>query len=91
MNKLIGYSDPREVLKKGKKMGYKISVSTRKDKKYMIENPDGKMVHFGAMGFTDFSHHLDEKRRQSFLKRNWRWKDADPYSPAFLSYHILWT
>jgi hypothetical protein len=90
MNKLIGYSDPREVLKKGKKMGYKISVSTRKDKKYMIENPDGKMVHFGAMGYQDFSHHLDEKRRKSFQSRNWRWKDADPYSPAYLSYHLLW-
>lgn len=90
MNKLIGYSDPREVLKKGKKLGYKISVSTRKDKKYQVKTPDGKMVHFGASNYQDFSHHQDEKRRQSFLKRNWRWATQDPYSPAYLSYWLLW-
>jgi hypothetical protein len=90
MNKLEDYSNPKVVLKKGKKMGYKISISTRKGKKYMVENPDGKMVHFGAIPYEDFTFHQDEKRRQSFLSRNRRWKDADPYSPAYLSYHILW-
>ena len=84
------FSNPTEVMAKGKKLGLDVMISTRKGKKYMIIDPDGKVIHFGAMGYGDYTFHKDDKRRDNFLKRNNKWKDADPYSPAFLSYYLLW-
>ena len=43
--------------------------STRKNQKYMIKNPDGKMIHFGGKGYGYFTGHQDEKRRENFKKR----------------------
>ena len=67
--------------------------STRKDKKFMVITPDGKMIHFGAKDYPDF--YLDQtnkryERRERFLKRNARWANADKYTPAHLSYYVLW-
>ena len=93
---ILKYSDPMEAARKAKLyLGStaELFLSTRKDKKYMIKNPQGYYVHFGAMGYEDFTHHLDEKRRQDYLKRstnikgNWK---ADKYSPNNLAIHILW-
>lgn len=67
--------------------------SNKKDKKYMIQRPDGKMVHFGQLGYEDFTKHQDENRRQRYLTRtanmrgNWK---SDPYSANNLSRNILW-
>ena len=67
--------------------------STNKNKKYMIIYPNDKRVHFGQIGFADFTKHGDEKRRQNYLKRteNIRgdWKE-NKYSPNNLSRNILW-
>ena len=68
----------------------KVFFSTRKNKKYMIKNPDGKMIHFGGKGYADFTGHQDEKRRENFKKRNKKWATAEKWTPAWLSYHILW-
>jgi hypothetical protein len=71
----------------------RLYLSTRKDKKYMVERPDGKNIHFGQMGYEDFTKHKDLKRREAYLKRatkikgNWK---SDKYSPNNLSIHILW-
>jgi hypothetical protein len=91
------YSNPKIVSKKAKKyLGKDIKVyrSTRKDKKYMILNPDtNKLVHFGQMGFEDFTKHRDEKRRDNYLTRtanikgDWR---ENKYSANNLSREILW-
>jgi hypothetical protein len=42
------------------------------------------------MGYEDFTKHKNNFRRDSFLKRNWKWASADKYSPAYLSYYYLW-
>jgi hypothetical protein len=68
----------------------KVYISTRKNKKYMVKNPDGKMIHFGGKGYADFTGHQDEKRRENFKKRNKKWATAEKWTPAWLSYHILW-
>ena len=68
----------------------KVFFSTRKNKKYMIKNPDGKMIHFGEKGYADYTAHQDEKRRENFKKRNKKWATAEKWTPAWLSYHILW-
>jgi hypothetical protein len=86
---IYDYSNPDTVLKKARNMGLEIEVSTRKDKKYMVY--DGKKwIHFGQMGYEDYSKHKDKHRRDLFRTRNHKWADAEPFSPAFLSYFLLW-
>ena len=68
----------------------KVYISTRKNKKYMVKKPDGKMIHFGEIGYQDFTAHQDEKRRENFRKRNKKWSTGEKWTPAWLSYHILW-
>ena len=89
-------SNPEVVLKKAKKYLGKnviICLSTRKNKKYMVTRPDGKIVHFGQMGYEDFTRHKDKKRRKNYLTRSRRikgdWK-KDKYSANNLAIHLLW-
>jgi hypothetical protein len=89
-------SDKQEVIKKAKSYlgsDVKIKTSTRKNKKFMVENPKGKMVHFGAKGYDDFTKHKDDTRRQNYLSRATKikgdWK-KDKYSPNNLAINILW-
>ena len=85
------YSNISKVQKQAKKLGLNpVEISTRKDKKYMIRDDDGHVKHFGMMFAQDYTFHQDEKRREAFQRRNHRWKDAPEYSPAFLSYWLLW-
>lgn len=86
---LSQYSDVAKVKALGKKYGVDVLPSDRKDKKYMIIR-DGKKIHFGAMGYQDWTKHGDAERRDAFRKRNVKWKDAPKYSPSWLSYWILW-
>jgi len=91
MSALLKVSNPVEVKRKGYQMyNRRIEFSNRKNKKYKIKNDDNKYIHFGDSRFEDFTYHKDEKRRNSFRNRNWRWENADEFSPAYLSYHLLW-
>ena len=58
-------------------------------KKYMVFNGT-KMIHFGQFGYEDYTKHGDEKRRDNFRKRNMKWAYARKYSPAWLSFYLLW-
>ena len=93
---LLKVSNPTTVV--GKKNTYlgkdiPIFISDNKDKKYMIITPDNKRVHFGSIGYEDFTRHKDESRRENYLKRsgnikgNWK---QDKYSPNLLSRVLLW-
>jgi 2-phospho-L-lactate transferase/gluconeogenesis factor (CofD/UPF0052 family) len=89
-------SEPKRVLQNAKEyFGKEITLypSSRKDKKYMIQKPDGKMVHFGQQGAEDFTFHQNKIRRQNYLNRamniKGKWKD-DMYSPNNLSINLLW-
>ena len=91
------YSNPEVVFKKAKKylgQDVNISISTKPEKKYMVYNPYiNKWVHFGQIGYQDFTKHKDPIRRHNyltmteFIKGNWR---NDKYSPNNLSRNILW-
>lgn len=96
MEELRKWSNPEEVLKKAEKyLGKDIDlyISSKKGKKYMVQNPQGKWVHFGQLGFQDFTKHQDEKRRENYLKRTanmkGNWKN-DKYSANNLARNILW-
>jgi len=93
MEKICEVSNPDVVLKQLKKYyGDEVDLylSTSKNKKYMVFNEQGKKIHFGSMIYQDYTKHKDKKRRDSFRNRNRRWKDADIFSPAYLSYYLLW-
>jgi len=67
----------------------KIFPSNRKNKKYMVRNPDGKMIHFGASGYADFTAHKDKERRERFRKRNHKWASSSKWTASWLSYNLL--
>ncbi len=90
------YSNPQMVFQKAKMMygdDVEIKLSTRKDKKYMLLNPNNnKWVHFGTMKppMEDYTKHKDKIRRDKFRIRNKKWSTQDEYTPGFLSYYLLW-
>ena len=88
-----------------------IKKSTFKNKKYMIKICDGtlcKTVHFGDMRYDQYRDstplqlysdldHLDEKRKENYLKRARGIKDKngnltylDPFSSNYYSIKYLW-
>lgn len=90
------FSNPKEAQRKAKKYlgkNTELFLSTRKDKKYMVQSPDNKFVHFGAMGYSDFTKTKDKEKQNAYLKRatkikgNWK---GNKYSPNNLAIHILW-
>lgn len=88
------YTNPNKVFQNAKRIygnNVQIKLSTRKDKKYMLLNPNNnKWVHFGQKGFEDYTKHQDNKRRQLFKLRNQKWAEQDIYTPGYLSYSLLW-
>jgi len=84
------YSNPEEVKKKARYYNLNtVYESTRRNKKYMVYDGD-KWVHFGAMGYEDFTKHHDKTRLNAFRSRNRAWEHAPVYSPRWLSYFLLW-
>ena len=89
------YTNEKIVRKNFNKFGYKsdgseLKPSTRKGKKWMVLDPTGKWVHFGAMGYEDYTKHKDENRRKKYHSRMGRFQNADKYSPGYLSLVLLW-
>lgn len=94
---IYDYSNPKQVRKNaihylGKNVA--LEFSSRPNKKYQILKPSSdKWIHFGQMGYQDYTKHHDETRRKNYLARtakikgNWK---TDPYSPNNLARHILW-
>lgn len=88
---LSDYSDINEVQRLATKYKIgKVMPSTRKDKKYMVQAPLGSMVHFGQMGYEDYTKSKDKERRRQFRLRNAKWAEAPRFTPAWLSYYLLW-
>jgi len=92
LRRLYEVSDPDEVNRRAQELNLNpVHPSSQAKFKYMTFNGN-KMVHFGSMipPYQDYTKHHDLKRRNNFRKRNARWRDAPMYSPAFLSYWLLW-
>ena len=90
---LVKWSNPSSAKKMANEyMGLDLYISSKPEKKYMVY--DGrKWIHFGQMGYEDFTKHKDLKRRENYLIRtanmrgNWK---SNPLSPNNLSRNILW-
>ena len=93
MEKICEVSNPELVLKQLEKYyGDEVDLylSTSKNKKYMVFDEDGKKIHFGDLRYVDYTKTKNKLKRDSFRNRNKKWKDADKYTPAHLSYYLLW-
>jgi len=93
MGKICEVSNPEIVLKQLKKYNgddVDLCSSTSKNKKYMVFDEEGKKVHFGDSRFSDYTKTKNKEKRNNFRNRNRKWKDADKYTPARLSYYLLW-
>lgn len=96
-NKIWEFSNPEKVLRKAKQYlgsNVEIKLSTNPPKKYMVYNPQkDKWIHFGLLGYEDYTKHNDPIRRHNYLTRTafmrGNWKN-DKYSPNNLSRNILW-
>ena len=86
------YSNPNIVLDQLHKYYGEIALylSNRKDKKYMLQDPQGNWVHFGQWGYEDYTKHKDDIRRENFRRRNAKWRDFRKYSAGHLTYYLLW-
>ena len=68
-----------------------ISPSKHKNKKYDATFSDGVTVSFGAAGYSDFTIHKDEARKDNYIKRHQANEDwTNVKTPGFLSRFILW-
>jgi len=71
-----------------------IKPSPKATKKYdAVFNINGKQktVSFGAKGYSDFTMHKNEVRKQSYLARHKSTEDwSNPVTPGALSRWILW-
>jgi len=69
-----------------------LSRSSRDDKKYMVK-VDGKVVHFGAKGYSDYTMHKDYERHLRYINRHKareNWKKSGIETAGFWARWILW-
>jgi len=71
--------------------------SDNKGKKFKVLTPAGKIIHFGATGYKDFTQHKDKKRQTSYCKRAIGIRDGDgkltknnKESSNYYSLRVLW-
>jgi len=71
-----------------------LDVSTKKNKKFMVTFEDGKVIHFGQKGASDFTMgHRDPKRKEQYIKRHRKrenWEASGIETAGWWSFHLLW-
>ena len=72
---------------------YTIKRSNRKNKKWMVILPSGKKIHYGAIGYSDYTKHKDNKRKERYLARHRKredWTKNGIDTAGFWSRYHLW-
>lgn len=73
-----------------------LQKSNRKDKKWMVVIPSNhkqKTIHFGAIGYEDYTMHKDKNRKKQYIQRhqtNEDWTKQGIWTPGFWSRWLLW-
>ena len=71
------------------KKKYILEKSNRKDKKLMVKN--GKTIHFGAKGYTDYTINKNPNKKKNYIKRHIVNEDFNNLNSAGAwSRYILW-
>ena len=61
--------------------------------KYYIITKSGKTIKFGATGYSDFTHHKNEQRKNLYINRhknNENWTKSGIDTAGFWSRWLLW-
>lgn len=69
-----------------------LQKSSRDGKKYMV-NVDGKTIHFGATGYSDYTKHQDKERMERYNSRHKskeNWNKSGIKSAGFWAKWLLW-
>ena len=69
-----------------------LAKSDRDGKKYMVD-VDGKVVHFGAEGYEDYTIHKDTERKKRYMTRHKEkenWTKSGIKTAGFWSRWLLW-
>jgi len=68
---------------------YILEKSNRKDKKLMVKN--GKTIHFGAKGYTDYTINKNPNKKKNYIKRHRVREDFNNLNSAGAwAKNILW-
>ena len=68
-----------------------ITKSKTKDKKYDAIIDGKKTIHFGAKGYSDFTIHKDEERKDRYINRHKKTENWNDFKTAgFYAKNILW-
>ena len=74
-------------------MQIRVQKSTRRNKKLMAII-DQHQIHFGAVGYGDFTTHKDPARKAQYLSRhrtNEDWTISGLRTAGFWARHLLWS
>ncbi len=74
-------------------MMYHPYKSDKPGKKYYIITKNNEKVYFGAAGYSDFTIHKDEQRKQRYINRhknNENWSKSGIDTAGFWSRWLLW-
>jgi Family of unknown function (DUF5754) len=72
-------------------------IVVRRDRsphKWRAEFPDGRTVHFGRVGYSDYTIHKDHMRMLRYLTRHAKresWGPSGKYTAGFWSRWLLWS
>ena len=67
--------------------------SDKPDKKYYIITKSERKIYFGAAGYSDFTKHKDEVRKQRYINRHEKsedWSKSGIDTAGFWSRWLLW-
>ena len=84
-------SNARSKSRRGSRVVY-LRRSNKPDKKFMV-NIDGRTIHFGARGMSDYTKHKDSSRKQRYISRHRKresWSRSGLKSAGFWSKNLLW-
>jgi hypothetical protein len=62
--------------------------------KWYVRFDNGKRVHFGRQGYSDYTIHKDRHRMSRYLVRHAsreNWKTSGKFTPGFWSRWVLWS
>jgi hypothetical protein len=75
-------------------MNVRVVRDTDGKHKFKAIFPEGRTVHFGAKGYSDYTIHGDRARMKRYVARHRRrenWGRTGRYTPGFWSRWLLWS
>ena len=75
-------------------MNVRVVRDTDGKHKFKAIFPEGRTVHFGAKGYSDYTIHGDRVRMKRYVARHRRrenWGRTGRYTPGFWSRWLLWS